>query len=203
MKIICVGRNYAKHAAELGNDVPKVPVIFLKPDTALLKSPADFYYPDFTSDLHYECELVVRINRAGKHIKEEFAHKYYNGYCLGIDFTARDLQTSLKNSGLPWELSKGFDHSAIIGNFISVNNPISDKPIAFALRKNGQEVQVGLSSEMIFSVDRIISFVSQYFTLKVGDLIFTGTPEGIGAVAKGDILEGILEGASNFIVKVQ
>jgi 2-keto-4-pentenoate hydratase/2-oxohepta-3-ene-1,7-dioic acid hydratase in catechol pathway len=203
MKIICVGRNYAKHAAELGNERPALPVIFLKPDTALLKAPADFYYPDFTSDLHYECELVVKISRAGKHIKEEFAHKYYREIGLGIDFTARDLQSKLKKEGLPWELSKGFDQSAIIGSFKSVSELINNKPIAFALRKNGHEVQQGVSSDMIFSVDRIISFVSEYFTLKVGDLIFTGTPEGVGAVEKGDLLEGFLEGESNFIVKVK
>lgn len=203
MKIICVGRNYAKHAAELGNEAPTQPVIFLKPDTALLRAPADFYYPDFTSDLHYECELVVKISRAGKYIKEEFAYKYYQEIGLGIDFTARDLQGQLKKEGLPWELSKAFDQSAIVGRFKSVSESVNNKPIAFALRKNGQEVQRGVSTDMIFSIDRIISFVSEYFTLKVGDLIFTGTPEGVGAVSKGDLLEGFLEGEPNFIVKVK
>jgi 2-keto-4-pentenoate hydratase/2-oxohepta-3-ene-1,7-dioic acid hydratase in catechol pathway len=203
MKIICVGRNYAKHAAELGNDVPTEPVIFLKPDTALIKAPADFYYPEFTTDLHYECELVVKISRAGKHIKEEFAHKYYQEIGLGVDFTARDLQGKLKKEGLPWELAKGFDNSAVVGKFTPIGQSDVDKPISFSLRKNGQEVQRGSSALMIFSIDRIISFVSQYFTLKVGDLIFTGTPEGVGPVLRGDLLEGFLMEEANFLVKVK
>lgn len=203
MKIICVGRNYALHAAELGNEVPTQPVIFLKPDTALLKSPSDFYYPDFTSDLHYECELVVKISRTGKHIKEEFAHKYYNEIGLGIDFTARDLQAKLKREGMPWELAKGFDNSAVVGNFFPLTQFAQDKPISFSLRKNGQVVQSGTSAQMIFTINQIIAFVSQYFTLKMGDLIFTGTPEGVGPVLPGDVLEGFLGEESNYLIKVK
>lgn len=189
MKIFCVGRNYTEHAKELGNAVPENPVIFSKPDTALLKNGDDFYLPDFSTDVHHEIELVIRINKAGKKIQEQFAANYFNEIGLGIDFTARDLQSQLKAKGLPWELAKGFDGSAPLGNFI----PVTGNEINFSLKKNGLLVQTGNSKDMIFSFAQIISFVSQYFTLKVGDLIYTGTPAGVGKVDAGDKLQGYIE----------
>lgn len=191
MKIFCVGRNYSEHAKELGNAVPENPVIFSKPDTALLKNNEPFYHPDFSDDIHYEVELVIRISKMGKKIQEKFARNYFNEIGLGIDFTARDLQMKLKEKGLPWELAKGFDGSAVLGNFISVEN-IDLKNISFSLKKNNEQVQQGNSSQMIFSFEQIVSFVSQYFTLKVGDLIYTGTPAGVGKVNIGDVLEGFI-----------
>jgi 2-keto-4-pentenoate hydratase/2-oxohepta-3-ene-1,7-dioic acid hydratase in catechol pathway len=191
MKIFCVGRNYSEHAKELGNAIPENPVIFSKPDTALLKNGEPFYLPDFSNDVHYETELVIKISKMGKKIQEKFASKYYNEIGLGIDFTARDLQTQLKQKGLPWELAKAFDGSAPIGDFISMSNLKS--PIEFQLKKNGEIAQQGISSDMIFSFDKIVSFISQYFTLKVGDLIYTGTPAGVGPVKIGDLLEGYIE----------
>ena len=190
MKIFCVGRNYGEHAKELGNAVPENPVIFSKPDTALLKNDDPFYLPDFSNDVHHEVELVIKINKMGKKIQEEFAHHYFNEIGLGIDFTARDLQSQLKSKGLPWELAKAFDGSAPIGDFIPYEK---DKPINFSLKKNGITVQVGNSNDMIFSFSKIIAFVSNYFTLKVGDLIYTGTPAGVSAVNIGDKLEGFIE----------
>lgn len=192
MKIFCVGRNYSEHARELGNAVPENPVIFSKPDTALLRNGDDFYLPDFSHDVHHEVELVIRINKMGKKIQEKFASNYFNEIGLGIDFTARDLQTELKSKGLPWELAKGFDGSAPIGGFISTENLNLDN-ISFSLSKNGETVQQGNTSQMIFSFEKIVSFVSQYFTLKVGDLIYTGTPAGVGKVNIGDQLEGFIE----------
>ena len=194
MKIICIGRNYAEHAKELKNEIPTEPVFFMKPDTALLKE-EDFYLPDFTKDLHHEIELVLKISKAGKHIREQFAHKYYEEIGLGIDFTARDLQTKAKEKSLPWEKAKAFDNSAPIGRFIKKENlELSD--INFELKINGTSKQIGNSKDLIFSFDKIIAYVSQFITLKVGDLIYTGTPEGVGQVHIGDKLEGFLNGGS-------
>lgn len=194
MKIICIGRNYAQHAKELKNEVPTEPVVFCKPDSALLPHTKPFFLPDFSSDIHYEAELVVKINRIGKHIQAKFAHKYYNEIGLGIDFTARDLQQQLKEKGLPWEKAKGFDGSALMGEFISVESLPQMQNIDFDLSKNGEIVQKGNSSEMLFSIDQIIEYVSQFFTLKIGDLIFTGTPAGVGKVAINDEFKGSIQG---------
>ncbi len=192
MKILCVGRNYSEHAKELGNAVPENPVIFSKPDTALLKNGEPFYLPDFSNDVHHEVELVIRINKMGKKIQEKFAGNYFNEIGLGIDFTARDMQSKLKEKGLPWELAKAFDGSAPIGDFFSIEGK-DLKQINFSLKKNGTTVQQGNTAQMIFSFEQIVSFVSQYFTLKVGDLIYTGTPAGVGKVNAGDKLEGFVE----------
>ncbi len=194
MKIICVGRNYAEHIAELNNEQPDNPVIFLKPETALLRPGEDFYYPDFTADLHHEIEVVVKINKMGKFIEEKFAHKYYEEIGLGIDFTARDLQSKLKAKGLPWELAKGFNDSAPVSSFVSKSKFSDIQDINFGLKVNGEQRQSGNTSMMIYRIDFLISFVSQYFTLKTGDLIFTGTPSGVAAVQKGDVLSADLEG---------
>lgn len=194
MKIICIGRNYAEHAKELKNEVPTEPVFFMKPDTALLKE-SDFYLPSFTNDLHHEIELVIKISKAGKHIEEQFAHKYYNEIGLGIDFTARDLQTKAKEKGLPWEKAKAFDNSAPIGNFIDKKD-LDLNNINFELKVNGISKQKGNSKDLIFSFDKVIAYVSQFISLKVGDLIYTGTPEGVGQVRMGDKLEGFLNGES-------
>jgi 2-keto-4-pentenoate hydratase/2-oxohepta-3-ene-1,7-dioic acid hydratase in catechol pathway len=191
MKILCVGRNYSEHAKELGNAVPENPVIFSKPDTALLKNNEAFYLPSFSSDVHHEIELVIKINKVGKKIQEKFARNYFSEIGLGIDFTARDVQSELKAKGLPWELAKAFDGSAPIGNFINIEN-LNLKNIDFSLQKNGQIVQKGNTAQMIFSFEKIVSFVSQYFTLKVGDLIYTGTPAGVSQVNIGDKLEGFI-----------
>lgn len=191
MKILCVGRNYSEHAKELGNAIPENPVIFSKPDTALLKNGEDFYLPSFSNDVHHEVELVIKINKVGKKIQEKFARNYFSEIGLGIDFTARDVQSELKAKGLPWELAKAFDGSAPIGNFINMEN-MDLKNIDFSLQKNGQIVQKGNSAQMIFSFEQIVSFVSQYFTLKVGDLIYTGTPAGVSQVNIGDKLEGFI-----------
>jgi 2-keto-4-pentenoate hydratase/2-oxohepta-3-ene-1,7-dioic acid hydratase in catechol pathway len=201
MKIICIGRNYGLHAKELGNEIPDKPVIFCKPDTALLKNNDDFYLPSFSKDVHYEAEIVVKIDKAGKSILPQFASRYYSQITLGIDFTARDVQNELKSKGLPWELAKAFDYSAVIGNFIPINKPIQD--LHFHLLKNGNKVQNGHTGDMLFNVDQIISFVSEYFTLKTGDLIFTGTPAGVGPVAIGDNLKGFIEDEEifDFLVK--
>jgi 2-keto-4-pentenoate hydratase/2-oxohepta-3-ene-1,7-dioic acid hydratase in catechol pathway len=192
MKIFCVGRNYSEHAKELGNAVPENPVIFSKPDTALIKNGEPFYLPEFSNDVHHEVELVIRISKMGKKIQEKFASNYYNEIGLGIDFTARDIQSKLKDKGLPWELAKAFDGSAPLGDFISTDN-LDLNQIQFSLSKNGTVVQKGNTSHMIFSFDYIVSFVSQYFTLKVGDLIYTGTPAGVSKVQAGDVLEGFIE----------
>jgi acylpyruvate hydrolase len=191
MKIICIGRNYGLHAKELGNEVPDKPVIFCKPDTALLKNNEAFYIPPFSNDVHHEVEVVVKIDKAGKCISPQFASKYYSQITLGIDFTARDLQSELKSKGLPWELSKAFDNSAAIGEFFPLDK-MDIKNIKFSLKKNDIQVQEGNTADMLFDVDTIISFVSQYFTLKTGDLIFTGTPAGVNKVAIGDRLQGFI-----------
>lgn len=191
MKIFCIGRNYSEHAKELGNAVPENPVVFAKPDTALLKNGEDFYLPAFSNDVHHEIELVIRINKVGKNIQEKFARNYFSEIGIGVDFTARDLQTQLKAKGLPWELAKGFDGSAPLGEFVAIDK-LDLGDINFALKKNGAFVQQGNSKDMIFSFEKIISFISHYFTLKVGDLIYTGTPAGVGPVAIGDSLEGFI-----------
>ncbi len=192
MKIVCIGRNYANHAKELGNEVPNEPVIFIKPDSALLRNNNPFYIPAFTNDVHYELELVIRIDKNGKSIPKQFAKDYYTSMALGIDFTARDLQQKLKEKGLPWEKAKGFDYSACISPFVPVIDNMQD--INFVLYKNGSPVQVGHTADMIHAVDEIIAYVSQYFLLKTGDYIFTGTPAGVGPVAVGDVFEGSLQG---------
>ena len=201
MKILCIGRNYAEHAKELGNEVPTEPVIFMKPDSAVLKG-NDFYIPEFSQDIHYELEVVLKISKGGKYITEENAPNYYNEIGLGIDFTARDLQRKLKEKGWPWELSKGFDGSAVVSNFYQKDN-FDLKNLNFSLLINKQEVQNGNTSLMIFSPEKIIAFVSKYFTLKVGDLIFTGTPKGVGKVIENDILEAYLEDEKVFDIRIQ
>lgn len=191
MKIICVGRNYKSHAQELGNEVPSQPVLFLKPDTALLKG-KEFYIPEFSQDIHYELEVVVKISKVGKYIQKENAHKHYQEIGLGIDFTARDLQNQLKAKGLPWEISKGFDGSAVVSSFYKKENySLSD--LNFSLMKNAQQVQKGNTSSMLFGIDEIIAYASKFFTLRVGDLLFTGTPEGVGRVTENDYLEAFIE----------
>jgi len=202
MKIICIGRNYAEHAKELGNEVPENPVIFMKPDTAILKKGTDFYIPEFSDDVHYELEVVLKMSKGGKYIQEENAAGYFNEIGLGIDFTARDLQSILKAKGLPWELAKGFDGSAVLSEFFSKENYDLSK-LQFSLNKNSAKVQDGDTSLMIFSAEKIIAFVSQYFTLKAGDLIFTGTPAGVGKVVENDILEGFLEDKKVLHVRIQ
>ncbi|MBL7813004.1 MAG: fumarylacetoacetate hydrolase family protein [Bacteroidetes bacterium] len=202
MKIICVGRNYSDHVKELNNAIPEEPVIFIKPDSAVLRNNSPFFIPEFSNDVHHEVELVVKICKAGKSIPEAFANDYYQEIGLGIDFTARDLQTNLKQKGLPWEKAKGFDHSAVIGAFY----PKSDLPqsvLHFELYKNGVAVQSGKSSDMMNSIPQIIAHVSKFFTLKIGDLIFTGTPSGVGPVKEGDILEGKIEGKTSFKFSVK
>jgi 2-keto-4-pentenoate hydratase/2-oxohepta-3-ene-1,7-dioic acid hydratase in catechol pathway len=191
MKIICIGRNYAAHAAELHNPVNEDPVIFLKPETALITGKLPFFIPDFSHDVHHEIELVLRICRTGKRIEERFAYKYFDAITVGIDFTARDLQTALKKKSLPWEISKGFDGSAAVGRFISAND-LNPESLDFYLKINGETRQSGNSSLMIFPFRKIIAYVSRFFTLKIGDLIFTGTPAGVGPVKKNDLLEGFI-----------
>ncbi|OPC03114.1 fumarylacetoacetate hydrolase family protein [Elizabethkingia meningoseptica] len=200
MKIICVGRNYTEHAKELKNEIPTEPVLFIKPDTAVLKG-SDFYIPEFSNDIHYELELVIKISKGGKYIQEENAEKHYEQIGLGIDFTARDLQTRLKEKGLPWEKAKGFDGSAVVSDFFPVQN-FNSEEIHFELKKNNQVVQEGNSKDMIFGINALIAHISQYFTLRVGDLIFTGTPAGVGKVEENDLLDAYLEKQKVFSVKV-
>ncbi|MDD2564875.1 MAG: fumarylacetoacetate hydrolase family protein [Salinivirgaceae bacterium] len=189
MKIICIGRNYSEHASELNNPVPTEPVFFLKPDTAFLRNNQPFFMPDFSNDVHYEVELVYRISRVGRNISERYAHRYISGIGVGIDFTARDIQNRCKKLGLPWEIAKSFDGSAPVSNtFINVEDFDDLNQISFHLEKNGVLVQKGVSGDMIFSIDKIIAYVSKFITLKIGDLIFTGTPTGVGSIAIGDIL---------------
>ena len=202
MKIICIGRNYAEHAAEMNAELPTVPVFFLKPDTALLRENT-FYLPAFTQDLHYECELVVKIDKMGKHILPEFASNYYSHVSLGIDFTARDLQNECKSKGLPWEIAKAFDNSAVVSDQWL---PVQDFPIAnllFSFFQNGELKQEARGHQMLFSLDQLIAFVSKFITLKTGDLIFTGTPSGVGPVGIGDTLLGVLEGREMFKISVK
>lgn len=194
MKIICIGRNYAEHAKELKNEIPTEPVWFMKPDTALLKDGEAFYLPDFSNDIHHEIEIVIKINKVGKHIDEQFAHKYYDEIGLGIDFTARDLQAKCKEKGLPWEKAKAFDGSAPIGKFIKKEQLGDLNNLNFELKINGESRQLGNTKDLLFSFDKVISYVSKFVTLKVGDLIYTGTPEGVGQVKIGDKLQGYLKG---------
>lgn len=194
MKIICVGRNYADHAKELGNQVPDEPVIFLKPKNALIPAGGSIFYPAFTNELHYECELVVKISKNGKFITPAQARHFYQEVSLGIDFTARDVQDRLKKKSLPWEKAKAFDNSAAIGEWIDVASLPNPKDIHFTFHKNGGLVQEGHTRQMIFSIETIIADVSEYFTLNIGDLIYTGTPPGVGECVVGDLLEGYLEG---------
>jgi 2-keto-4-pentenoate hydratase/2-oxohepta-3-ene-1,7-dioic acid hydratase in catechol pathway len=193
MKIICIGRNYVEHARELNNPLPEKPVFFLKPDTAIVIRNRPFFYPEFSKDIHYEAELVIKINRNGKYIGEEFAPGYYDQIGLGIDFTARDLQGESKSKGLPWEVAKAFDGSAPVSKFIAISDLADRENIRFHLDLNGETVQEGESQHMIFPVNRIIAYVSQFMTLKMGDLIFTGTPKGVGPVKIGDHLVGFIE----------
>lgn len=203
MKIICIGRNYTKHIEELQNEKPTEPVIFLKPDTAILPKNFPFFIPDFSSDIHHEVEILVKINRVGKHIDPKFAYKYYDEIGLGIDFTARDVQSQLKEKGLPWEKAKAFDGSAVIGEFLPKSEFKSLENISFELKNNGATVQEGNTSHMLWKIDELISYVSQYFTLKIGDIIFTGTPEGVAVVRTEDVLEGYVEGKKLFRIQVK
>ena len=193
MKIICIGRNYAEHAKEMNAAVPTEPVFFLKPDTALIRDNQPFYYPDFSKEIHHEVELVLKITKAGKNIEPEFAHKYYEEIGIGIDFTARDIQAQCKEKGLPWEKAKAFDGSAPIGNFINKKELKGVDDITFHLNINGKQVQKGNTKDLLFSFDAVIAYVSKFFTLKTGDLIYTGTPEGVGPVQIGDKLEAFIE----------
>ena len=193
MKIFCIGRNYVAHAKEMGNEIPDEPVIFMKPKSALLQSHTPFYYPEFTNELHYEIELVLRVSKNGKYIQEKFANKYYNAVTAGIDFTARDIQEDLKAKGLPWEKAKAFDNSAVIGKWIDLTPETNKKDINFCLYKNKQLVQQGNSSQMIFNFDQVVAHISNYFSLNIGDLIFTGTPAGVGECVVGDELEAFIE----------
>ncbi|KXN97890.1 2-hydroxyhepta-2,4-diene-1,7-dioate isomerase [Aequorivita aquimaris] len=203
MKIICIGRNYADHIKELDNAKPTDPVIFLKPDTAILLKKQPFFIPDFSNEVHYEVELLVRINKIGKHIDQKFAHKYYDEIGLGIDFTARDLQADLKEKGLPWEKAKAFDGSAVIGKFIEKEQFKDVNNINFSLERNGNTVQNGNSMLMMWKIDALIEYISKYFTLKIGDIIFTGTPAGVGKVETNDVLKGFIEETEMFSIKVK
>ncbi|MCX8482869.1 MAG: fumarylacetoacetate hydrolase family protein [Crocinitomicaceae bacterium] len=203
MKIICIGRNYTNHIAELQNERPTEPVVFMKPDSAVLLKQHPFVLPEFSDEVHHEIELVVKINKVGKYIEPKFAHKYYDEISVGIDFTARDLQDQLKAKGLPWEKAKAFDGSAVIGEFVSKEQFTSLEDVNFELLKNGEVAQKGNSSLMLWKIDELIAYVSQFFTLKIGDIIFTGTPEGVAAVQPNDVLEGYLEGQQLFRIQVK
>jgi 2-keto-4-pentenoate hydratase/2-oxohepta-3-ene-1,7-dioic acid hydratase in catechol pathway len=203
MKIICIGRNYAEHAKEMNAAVPTEPVFFLKPDTAIIKDGQPFYYPDFSKDIHHEVELILKINKPGKNIQTEFAHKYYDEIGIGIDFTARDIQAKCKEKSLPWEKAKAFDGSAPVGHFINKNQLTNLNDINFHLTVNGNIVQKGNTKDLLFSFDSVIAYVSQFFTLKTGDLIFTGTPEGVGAVKIGDKLEAFIENNKMFECEIK
>lgn len=203
MKIFCVGRNYVDHAKELGNAVPEEPVIFMKPKSALLQPNTPFYYPEFTNELHYEAELVLHISKNGKYIQEHQAHRYYDAITVGIDFTARDIQAELKKKGLPWEKAKAWDQSAVIGKWVPLQSDTMRSPILFSMRKNKELVQNGNTAHMIFSCDHIVAHISQYFSLNIGDLIFTGTPAGVGECVVGDILEGYLKEEKMFELEIK
>ncbi len=203
MKIICIGRNYTNHIAELKNERPTEPVVFMKPDSAVLLKQHPFVIPEFSNDVHHEIELIVKINKVGKYIEPKFAHKYYDEISVGIDFTARDLQEQLKNKGLPWEKAKAFDGSAVIGEFVSKDQFASLSDVNFELIKNGKVAQKGNSSLMLWKIDELVAYVSQFFTLKIGDIIFTGTPEGVASVKPNDVLEGYLEGQQLFRIQVK
>jgi len=203
MKIICIGRNYAKHIEELANEKPENPVIFLKPDSAILAKNQPFFIPPFSDEIHYEVEILVKINKVGKYIDEKFAHKYYDEIGLGIDFTARDVQADCKEKGLPWEKAKAFDGSAVIGNFVAKESLNDLNNLNFTLQKNNEVVQNGNTEAMLWKIDELIAFISKYFTLKKGDIIFTGTPAGVGKVAENDVLVGSIENQQFFRVKIK
>ncbi|MEM8765392.1 MAG: fumarylacetoacetate hydrolase family protein [Bacteroidota bacterium] len=203
MKLICIGRNYAAHAAELGNERPTEPVVFIKPDSAILPKEQDFFIPEFSNEVHYEVEVLVKINKVGKHIAQKFAHKYYDEIGLGIDFTARDVQQSLKAKGLPWEKAKGFDGAAVIGKWLPKSRYENVDKLAFQLKKNQQVVQEGDTALMLWKIDELIAHVSTFFMLKKGDILFTGTPAGVGKVSPNDYLSGILEGEEMFSINVR
>jgi len=202
MKIICVGRNYNDHINELNNQKPTEPVIFMKPDTSVLLKTFPFVIPEFSNDVHHEVEVLVKINKVGKYIQPKFAHKYYNQIGLGIDFTARDVQAKLKAKGLPWEIAKGFDGATVLGEFVSKEQFADVQNLSFQLTKNGTVVQSGHTKDMLWTIDELIAYVSQYFTLKIGDIIFTGTPAGVAKVNPDDELEGFLEDKKMFAIKV-
>ena len=203
MKIICIGRNYIDHIKELSNQKPMNPVVFLKPDSAVIAKNQNFIIPSFSNEIHHEVELVIKINKVGKHIDKFFSHKYYDEIGLGIDFTARDIQSNLKEKGHPWEKSKAFDNSCMVGNFLKKEKLEDISKIEFSLKKNNEIVQSGCSNDMLWKIDELISYVSQYFTLKIGDLIFTGTPSGVSKVESGDILEGYISSIKMFTLKVK
>ena len=203
MKIICIGRNYIDHIKELSNQKPLNPVVFLKPDSSVIAKNQNFIIPSFSNEIHHEVELVIKINRVGKHIDKSFSHKYYDEIGLGIDFTARDIQSNLKEKGHPWEKSKAFDNSCMVGNFLKKEKIEDISKIEFSLKKNNEVVQSGCSNDMLWKIDELISYVSQYFTLKIGDLIFTGTPSGVSKVESGDILEGYISSINMFTLKVK
>jgi 2-keto-4-pentenoate hydratase/2-oxohepta-3-ene-1,7-dioic acid hydratase in catechol pathway len=203
MKIFCIGRNYVAHAKELGNDVPDEPVIFMKPKSALLQTHTPFYYPEFTNELHYECELVLRICKNGKYIQDRYASKYYDAVTVGIDFTARDIQNELKEKGLPWEKAKAWDNSAVIGKWVNMADLKNKKDVHFKMLKNKEQVQEGNSGNMIFNFDSIVAHISNYFSVNIGDLIFTGTPAGVGECVVGDELVGFLEDAEMFNIEIK
>jgi 2-keto-4-pentenoate hydratase/2-oxohepta-3-ene-1,7-dioic acid hydratase in catechol pathway len=203
MKIICIGRNYTKHIEELNNERPNEPVVFMKPDSAILLKQHPFVIPEFSEDIHHELEVIVKINKVGKYIEPKFAHKYYDEISIGIDFTARDLQQKLKDKGLPWEKAKAFDGSAVLGDFVSKSDFKSLDNLNFEMTNNGVTVQKGNTSFMLWKIDELIAYVSQFFTLKIGDIIFTGTPEGVAVVRPDDVLEGYLEGNKLFRIQVK
>ena len=203
MKIICIGRNYIDHIKELSNQKPLNPVVFLKPDSSIIAKNQNFIIPSFSNEIHHEVELVIKINKVGKHIDKSFSHKYYDEIGLGIDFTARDIQSNLKEKGHPWEKSKAFDNSCMVGNFLKKEKLEDISKIEFSLKKNNELVQSGCSNDMLWKIDELISYVSQYFTLKIGDLIFTGTPSGVSKVESGDILEGYISSIKMFTLKVK
>ena len=203
MKIICIGRNYIDHIKELSNQKPLNPVVFLKPDSSIIAKNQNFIIPSFSNEIHHEVELVIKINKVGKHIDKSFSHKYYDEIGLGIDFTARDIQSNLKEKGHPWEKSKAFDNSCMVGNFLKKEKLEDISKIEFSLKKNNELVQSGCSNDMLWKIDELISYVSQYFTLKIGDLIFTGTPSGVSKVESGDIMEGYILSNKMFTLKVK
>jgi 2-keto-4-pentenoate hydratase/2-oxohepta-3-ene-1,7-dioic acid hydratase in catechol pathway len=203
MKIFCIGRNYVEHAKELGNDVPDEPVIFMKPKSALLQSHTPFYYPEFSNELHYELEMVLRVSKNGKYVTERHASKYYNALSVGIDFTARDIQAELKKKGLPWEKAKAWDNSAVVGTWKDFTPEMTKKAHHFSMLKNGEQVQAGITTDMIFSFDQIVAHISNYFSLNIGDLIYTGTPAGVGECVVGDVLAGFYEKEKLFELEIK
>jgi len=202
MKIICVGKNYLKHIDELNSSKEDAPVIFLKPDTSIIQKNQPFFMPEFSNEIHYEIEIILKFNRLGKHIESKFSNKYFNQISLGVDFTARDFQNKFKERGLPWDISKGFDNSALIGDWKSIKNYDLNN-INFRLEKNGKIVQQSNSKNMIWKIDELIAYASRYFTIKIGDIMFTGTPEGVGVVSQDDVLEGFLGNEKVFSVKIK